>query len=80
MREIPYIVYESATTRLERTIKRLWILCILLVVLLVGSNITWIIYEHQFETIKTTTEVNQETDSGGNNYAVSGDYNGKTND
>lgn len=80
MREIPYVVLEGITTRMERTIKRLWILCIILIVLLVGSNIVWIVYENQFETISTTTEVNQETDGGGNNYAVGGDYNGETND
>lgn len=80
MREIPYVVLEGITARMERTIKKLWILCIILIVLLVGSNIVWIVYENQFETVTTTNEVTQETDGGGNNYAIGGDYNGETND
>ena len=34
---IPYIVHEGDMARQERTIKRLWILCVLLVILLCGS-------------------------------------------
>lgn len=45
---VPYIVHESDMARLERTIKRLWILLILLIVLLVGSNVAWLAYESQF--------------------------------
>lgn len=57
----------------ERTIKRLWILCIILIVLLVGSNIAWILYEQQYETITETTtqEVKQD---GGRNLFVGRDY------
>ena len=53
---IPYIVHEGDMARQERTIKRLWILCILLVVLLCGSNIAWFRYESQFEDVVTTTQ------------------------
>lgn len=57
---VPYIVHESAMARMERTIRRLWILLILLVVLLVGSNALWIWYESQFEDVT----VEQEVDTG----------------
>ena len=67
---VPYIVHESDMARLERTIKRLWILLILLIVLFVGSNIAWIIYENQFKDIAVTQEVEQETENGGNNNNV----------
>jgi hypothetical protein len=67
---VPYIVHESDMARLERTIKRLWILLILLIVLFVGSNVAWIIYENQFEDIAVTQEVEQETENGGNNNNV----------
>lgn len=63
----------------ERTIKRLWIALILLIVLLVGTNVAWLRYESQFidevtETVETTT------DGGGNAYGtiVSGDNSGVT--
>ncbi len=46
----------------ERTIKRLWILIILLVILLFGTNAAWIYYERQFESISVAQEV--DTDDG----------------
>ena len=67
---VSYIVHEGTMARMERTIKRLWILVILLIVLLVGTNIAWIVYESQFEDVSITAT--QESDSG-NNYAVGGD-------
>ena len=54
----------------ERTIKRLWILIILLVVLLFGSNAAWLWYESQWE--KVTTEVTQEVDTKNGSAYVSG--------
>lgn len=73
--QVPYIVHESAMARQERTVKRLWIVVILLIVLLVGSNIGWLAYESQFEDVITIQEVEQDTD-GGNNSFVGGDYYG----
>lgn len=61
----------------ERTIKRLWIIVILLVVLLFGSNAAWIWYESQYETISVTQEVEQEADNGTNHF-IGGDYYGST--
>ena len=62
---IPYIVHEGDMARQERTIKRLWILCILLIILLVGTNIAWIHYKNQFMDEVTVT---QDSDTGTNNY------------
>lgn len=78
---VPFIAYESAMARLERTIKRLWILLIILVVLFVGSNVAWIVYESQWEVYETT-EVTQENESGYNSYIGNdGDiYNGNSDD
>lgn len=61
---IPYIVFEADMARFERIIKRLWITVILLIVLLVGSNIAWLIYESQFEDFTETT-VTQEAETDG---------------
>lgn len=68
---VPYIVHEADMARQERTIKRLWILLILLVVLLVGSNIAWIAYESQFEVVEST-EVTQDIDTGEGDAIISG--------
>lgn len=61
IKDVPYIVHEGIVTRLERTIEKLWILCIILIVLLVGTNGAWIYYENQFAD--TVTTVTQELDS-----------------
>lgn len=74
---VPYIVHEADMARQERTIKRLWILAILLVVLLVGSNCAWIFYESQFVDEVVTTEIDAEQETTDrNNYVVGGDMNG----
>lgn len=78
---VPYIAHEADMARLERTIKRLWILCIILAVMLAVSNILWFRYESSYEDVVTTTqEVTQDNDSGNNNF-FGGDgviSNGKT--
>ena len=63
---VPYVVHEGIMTRQERTIKRLWILCIILIFTLIGTNGAWIWYENQFED--TETIVTQDTPNGNNNF------------
>lgn len=74
--EIPLISAECEATRQHSIIKRLIVVIALLTVLLFGSNLAWIIYESQFETvIETTTEtyeVVQDTEHGSNNCAING--------
>lgn len=65
---VPYIVHESDMARQERTIKRLWIALILVIVLLVGSNCAWIYYNSQFEDVS----VEQEVDTGNGDAIVTG--------
>lgn len=62
MKNIPYIAFESACARLERTNRRLWILCMILILLLFGTNLAWVAYESQFQTVETTT-VTQDLDA-----------------
>lgn len=62
---IPYIAHESEVARLERIIKRMWILCIIIFVAFVISNGAWIWYENQFMDEVTIT---QENEDGYNNY------------
>lgn len=61
---ISYAAHEGMMARMERTIRRLWILCIILILLLAGSNAAWIYYETSFEDVVVT----QENDDGYNNY------------
>lgn len=62
---IPYFCHEGDMARQERTIKRLWILCILLIILLVGSYAGFFYFENQYEDAVTTTQtVTQDVDTG----------------
>ena len=61
---VPYIVHEGVMARFERTIMRLWVICIILIVFLVGTNVAWLYYESSFEEI----EITRENDDGYNNY------------
>ena len=75
-KDVPYIAHESAVARLERVIKRLWVLALVLIVLLAASNAAWIWWESQFEEVR----IEQENESGYNNF-IGNDrdiYNGET--
>lgn len=65
---IPYYVAEGMIDRLSATNKRLWVMCILLIVLLVGSNGLWIWYESQFMYYEQSVE--QEIESEGNTTVI----------
>lgn len=73
--QVPYFVHEGEMCRAERTQKRLWVVLIILIIALIGTNAGWIIYESQFEDIYVT----QETDKGYNSFVGNdGDiYNGQ---
>lgn len=71
-KDVSFVAFESVCARFERTIKRLWILVIILTVLLVGTNCAWLLYESQFSYVETT-EVSQDVDAtDGENVVVSG--------
>lgn len=79
---IPYVVYESQQERSDKQQKRLFILCIILIAALIASNLGWVIYESQFETVEEDTsivKVNQDAEEGGNRSFI-GDYYGETDD
>ena len=64
--------HEGDMARMERANKRLWVVIIILIIALIGSNAAWIYYESQFEEISTQIEAEQETNDGGDNYVVGG--------
>lgn len=66
--QIPYSIHEGMMARQERTIRRLWILCIIIFIALVATNAGWIYYEQQF----VTEEVTQDVDTGNGAAVVAG--------
>ena len=72
MKDVPYIVFETEVARMERVIKRMFVLVVVSILLLVGTNACWLWYESQFEEI-TTTEVTQDVDSGDSGDAIIND-------
>lgn len=70
---IPYIAYESSMSRMERTNKRLWIMCLILIVALLGTNIGWLLYERQWEYYETEITQEVEQDGSGVNIISGGD-------
>ena len=77
---LPYVVHESAMARSERNSKRMWIVILVLILALIGTNLAWIIYNYKFEIVEESTVVEQENSNGDNNYiGNNGDINyGKT--
>ena len=69
---IEYTIHEDIVEWMQRANKRWFIICILLIVLLVGSLVGFFIYESQYEDIVITQDVDQSADGSGNNT-----YNGK---
>ena len=78
---VPYVVHESAMARAERQAKRLVAVIILLIVLLVGSNICWIVYENNFDDMTETYTVEQYGAETNNSVINGGEIvNGEAND
>lgn len=83
--EIPFIVYESEAIRNNSIIKKLILVIAILILLLFGSNLSWIVYMSQFENVVETTSesysIEQDTEQGSNNCIIKGGeiINGKSN-
>ena len=82
---IPYFAHEGEMARMERANKRLWIIIIILIVALIGTNLAWVVYENQF--VEEVVSVEQEVDTGdgtavvsGTGDAIYGESNAKNND
>lgn len=65
--------HEIMAAMMERQVKRLFILCIIIFIALIGTNAGWIIYESQFVDEVTTIDASQ--DGGGINIVGGGDVN-----
>lgn len=81
-KQIPFFVHEADMTRMERSNHRLWVLCIVLMLILVATNAGWIWYESQWEVYEETTQEvtqNAEADSGNARNVFIGGDNGESN-
>lgn len=70
MAVMPIAQHEKDQNRLMGIIKWLIAVIVILIVLLVGSNVGWLIYESQYEVVQESTETNieQDNENGDNNY------------
>lgn len=81
VKDVSYIVFESTISRFDRVIKRLWVVILILIFLLLGTNLAWLYYESQFEevtettTTTTTQTVERKADGDSNNSFIGGDNN-----
>ena len=63
-RQIPYFSHEGDMARMERTNRRLFIIVLVLIAALLGTNGAWLYRESQFEEKTTTVEQEAEWDDG----------------
>ena len=68
MLTVPYVAHQSAAARQERQMRRMWIVILLLICALIGTNLAWVIYNSQFEIVEESVMVEQDNESGDNNY------------
>lgn len=69
--------HDIVIEKMDRTIHRFWVLAIMLIIALLGTNGAWIWYESQWETVQesTTQTIETSTDGGGDAIGVMGDNN-----
>lgn len=85
MAVMPIAQHEKDQNRLMGIIKWLIVVIVILIVLLVGTNVGWLIYNSQFEDVEESTTITQENAEGYNNYIgndgdiVNGETNNKEN-
>ena len=82
MAVMPIAQHEKDQNRLMGIIKWLIAVIVILIVLLVGSNIAWLVYENSFEEVVTTEEIVVDADDNGNANYIGQDgniYNGEDN-
>ena len=70
--KISYYVHEGMMARMERTNRRLWILCIIIFLAFVISNGAWIWYENQWEVYETSQSVDQDINTGDGDANITG--------
>lgn len=77
---VPFVVHENLRAQMDLHARRLVRVIVLLIFLLVGSNALWLWHDSTYAVERTITEIEQDTDGGGNNYVVGGNFNGEAED
>jgi hypothetical protein len=67
MKQIPYIAYEAAEAKSERTIKRLILALVLSIILIFASHAIWLYAwcQYDYSSEDTVTTVEQDAQDGG---------------
>lgn len=65
---VEYFVHEGMMARMERTQKRIWVLCVILITLLAASWVGFFVYESQYEDVS----VSQDVDTGEGDAIIAG--------
>jgi hypothetical protein len=63
---VPYQVLKDFKDTSTATIKRLWILIVILVLLIVGSNMAWLYAWNSYDYVSEEIIVEQDAQDGGN--------------
>lgn len=71
---------EQALMHADKANKRAYVIIIMLIVALLGSNAGWLYYESQWEVVETSQTVNQKADGASTNTYVGGDMYGSDTD
>ena len=67
---VTYFQHESILAHMERTNRRLFVLCLILVIALLGTNGAWIYYESQWQYTQESMQI--EADQQGEINVVGG--------
>ena len=70
---VPYAVFEDFKETAKANGLKWFIVCLVLIVLLVGSNIGWLVYESQFEVIEETYAEDYDIEANDNGNAIYND-------
>lgn len=70
---VPYAVLEDFKETAKANGLKWFIVCLVLIILLVGSNIGWLVYESQFEAIEETYTEDYDIEANDNGNAIYND-------
>lgn len=59
-RVVTYFEHEENMVRMERSNRRVWVLCVILIISLLGTNAGWIYYESQWQYTQENTQIEAE--------------------
>lgn len=78
---VSYFEHEEVMIRMERGNRRLWVLCIILIIALLATNGWWLYTESKYEDVVTTVtqELNSESGNATINDGVHINGKGETN-